>query len=206
PVCPPSPMAVLSQILSTGQMPSPFVVQCAIAEAELLGRYDLSDTRTQQYGIPALQQQGGGGDVAPPAPTSSAPSAPPAPDSVPPSADTTTAPPQNDAGPMPDVPSPISGVADGAWSQFLGRLVREAPGFETQKHVGRYRHHKARLSEVGFDATVLAGDPGLQDLALSTDVADCFRHLHASGTLDQVVNQPITMPDQPGNVPASLSG
>jgi len=221
PRCPPSPMAVLSEMIAMGRQPPAFVVECAIAEAELLRRYDVAYALTQRFVLPAMRGGDGGGaldgvpsgdggdDSAESAPADASasaqgPSLPAAPD--PQGNPAGAGPADSDPGPAPDVPSPISGVPDGAWSQMLGRLVRESPSFVTQKHLGRYRHHKTRLAEVGFDVTVLAGDPGLQDLAMSTDLADCFRHLHASGSLDECVGRAITMPGQAGEVPATLSG
>jgi hypothetical protein len=185
PACPPSPMAVLTSILANGQDVPPFVVECAIAEAEIAQRYDVAYALTQRYVIPALQ-----------APALPAPA---------PVLATDPAPVAEPAVTSPDVDSPIVGVSDAVWSHFLGRLVREAPDFGTAKHVGRYRHHRARASEVGFKAG-LDGDPAMQDVAMSADLADCFGHLRESGSLDACVGAEITIPDQPGAVPATLSG
>jgi hypothetical protein len=203
PGCPPSPMAVLSEMVAAGQEPPQFVVRCAIAEAELGGHYELAYTLTQRYVLPALES-GAPDQAQAPIDAESQPM-----DQGEESAPEDVAPmpaPTGDAGPAPEVPSPISGVADGAWSSMLGRLVREPSAFASPKHIGRYRHHRTRLAEVGFDPMVVGGDPGLQDLAMSTDLADCFRHLHASGSLDACVGAAVTLPGKPGQVAATLSG
>jgi hypothetical protein len=214
PQCPPSPMAMLNGLLAAQQEPPPFVVQCAIAEAELSGRYDVAYALTQQYVIPALAQQGGGTPAVPPA----APAPSQAPAAVPsPMVDAAPAPDQGDAeqgggptgpdvGPPPAVPSPISGVSDAQWSHVLGALVRESPTLASPKHVGRYRHNAARIAALGLEPNLLAGSPELQDMAMSTDLADCFGHLHRSGSLDAYVGKAIVVPGCEGQVPASLSG
>ncbi len=51
---PPSPIAVLSDFVRAGAEPPPMVVQCAIAQAELMGRPDLALVLTRRYVIPAL--------------------------------------------------------------------------------------------------------------------------------------------------------
>ena len=184
----------------------PFVIQCAIAEAELSGQYEVAYALTQRYVIPTLQQ-GGSPDPEPvPAPDPSSADAMadaladsgtgsgPGPGSGQPD------------GPAPDADSPIQGVPKAAWCQMLGGLAREPVAFATAKHVGRYRQQKARLAEVGFDPSIVSGDPRMQDLAISHDLADCYRHLQASGTLDQYVGRAITLPGQPGAMTLTLSG
>lgn len=202
PACPPTPIATMTALLEQGKPVPPFVVQCAIAEAELSGQYELAYALTQQYVIPGLQD--GGAQAPTLAPSAQAPQA--MPQAMPEVDDQAQAAPASDYGPMPDVPSPVSGVPDAAWSEMLARLVREPPTMETPKHVGRYRHHKTRLAEVGFDPSIMRGDPHLQDTAMSTDLADCVRHLSASGTLDSAVGRAIAVPGQPTPAPATLSG
>ena len=43
--------------------------------------------------------------------------------------------------------SPIPGVSDPAWRDFVARLSRESPQFSSSRHVGQYRHRRERLAE-----------------------------------------------------------
>jgi hypothetical protein len=210
PACPPSPMAVMTQILQAGQAPPPFVVQCAIAEAELAGRYDVAYALTQQYVIPGLQQQqiGPGGGAAAGTGTGTGSGSAAAADGIAAVTDAPQTAPAElpaDFGPQPLVTSPVPGVPDAAWSDMLGRLVRERPDLETAKHVGRYRHHKARAQEVGFDPRALSSNARVQDVAMSTDLADCYGHLARSGSIEAYVGRSIAIPGK-GSAGATLSG
>jgi hypothetical protein len=42
--------------------------------------------------------------------------------------------------------SPIQGIGDGAWRDFVLRLERESPQFASSKHVGQYRQRRERLA------------------------------------------------------------
>jgi len=201
--CPPSPMAVMSELLARGEPVPPFVVQCAIAEAELAGQYEVAYRLQQEYVIPALAQQGGGDSADltdPPAGAVDESEAAPAGEGQSQPA------PNGTDGPAPDADSPIQGVPRTSWCHFLSALAREPVAFATPKHVGRYRQQRARLAEVGFDPAIVEGDPAMQDLAMTTDLADCFRHLHASGSLDACVGRAITLPGHSGKMSLTLSG
>lgn len=207
----PSPIAVLCVFLRGGHTPPPIVIQCAIAEAQLLGRHDLARELTWKFvspqsGAPIYAHMSGAPEMqhaeAPPdfaafaqyqAPFESAPVAPqgePLPQTVPPMS----------------VPSPIPGVPDDAWSTFCGQLERESPSFQSQRHVGRYRHRKDRLAEIGMDPDSIVGSPDAQDQALAADLLDAHKHLTASGILRQHVGRPISIPDVDGTIPLTLSG
>lgn len=51
----PSPLVVFNQIISTGQVPPPQVILCAIAEAETLGQMGLAHQIFQTYVLPVVQ-------------------------------------------------------------------------------------------------------------------------------------------------------
>lgn len=201
---PPSPIAVLSDFVRANAAPPAIVVQCAIAQAELMGRSDLALALTREYVIPALARgrgglQGGGGE----GDGEPAPAAQPSQAQIP--SPMTPASPPAAAGPPVYTSSPIRGVPDAAWQAFCGALVRESPDFDGPRHIGRYRHRKDRLAEIGFDPAAVAGAPHVQDDAFAADVADSFRHLLESGTLDQVIGQSVPVPEV-GKVPITLSG
>src|SRR5277367_5061440 len=197
----PSPIVVLCAHLRADCEPPPFVVHCAITEARRAGRPDLADIFGQLLEPGATTS---GGAHASRAVASSA--APQQPSVAQPGDDQTIEMPpvlapspaplafemqggQGDAGPQVSVPvqpavavsSPISGISDDAWSHFCGQLVRESPGFISQRNVGRYRHRKDRLAQIGFDPDSIVGSTDAQDAAWNADLADAHRHLAASG-------------------------
>ena len=107
--------------------------------------------------------------------------------------------------PTTSAPSPIQGVPDHAWAHFCGQLVREAPTFASQRNVGRYRHRKDRVAQVGFDPDAIVGSIEAQDAALAADLADAYHHMASSG-MTKHVGRPISIPDVDGLIPATLSG
>lgn len=254
----PSPIAVLCVFLRSNRRPPPIVIQCAIAEAQLIGRDDLAYNLMRTFGddlrptgpraLPtgsptkaAAQAQDNAGDAVAAAFTQEAPMDPPrtfdlsdlslpgddvVEESLPVSRDQDGRPSGSlieagllalgemaRAGASEDlaparaaVPSPIPGVDGAAWSKFAAQLVRESPAFNSQRNVGRYRHRKDRLAEVGFDPDSIVNSSDAQDAAFNADLADAYRHLVASGTLGKVIGRPIAIPDVEGTVAATLSG
>jgi hypothetical protein len=200
----PSPIAVLSDFVRANVQPPPIVVQCAIAEAEMLGRADLALELTRAYVIPALAAGGGPGPDPVPGPDPDQGGGENGANVQTPGAGPGTGP---GTGSLPSVAtrSPIAGVPDPAWQHFCGLLVRESPDFDGPRHVGRYHHRKDRLAEIGFDPSILAGAAEIQDDAFAADVADSFRHLVKSGTLEQVVGREVPVPEV-GKVQITLSG
>ena len=63
-----SPIFVLDEMLRAGQQPPPMVIQCAIAEAEMLGQYELASDIIHRFVAPLVQEHAGarGGGQAPP--------------------------------------------------------------------------------------------------------------------------------------------
>jgi len=179
-----SPLAVMCECLRAGKLPPPFVLQCAIAQARSIGRSDLAQQIEQKFFAPPMQQ--------PARPTPAAWFARALP--VTPIAAPNVAPASAPA-PVVAVASPIPGVASGAYAEFARRLEREAPTFQSQRHVGRYRQNKARLAEIGFDPEILVGAPDAQDAALFADVGDAYQHVIASGMADTLVGRAIVLPD-----------
>lgn len=239
----PSPIAVLCVFLRGNHRPPPIVIQCAIAEAQLIGRDDLACNLMRTFGddlpgprVPvtgppgaaaqwqAAQTQDSANNEVAAAFTQEAAMEPPrtfdlsdlslpgddvTQESVPvmPAMPAVPAASQAMAVEMPaSIACPIPGVDDAAWARFAGQLVREAPTFNSQRNVGRYRHRKDRLAEVGFDPESIVNSPDAQDAAFNADLADAYRHLVASGTLGKVVGRPIAIPDVDGTVAATLSG
>lgn len=102
--------------------------------------------------------------------------------------------------------SPLAGVPDGAWRQFVALLAREAPTFSSSRHVGQYRQRRERLAEFGVDPQALHGSVVAQRQALDTDLADAYRHAAAGGVLSEHLGRPIMIPGHEGAEVISLSG
>jgi hypothetical protein len=102
--------------------------------------------------------------------------------------------------------SPIPGVPDPAWRDFVVLLARESPQFSSSRHVGQYRQRRERLAELGIDPTAITGSAQAQRRALDTDLADAHRHGVASELFAQHLGRPITPPGCESAVTITLSG
>ena len=69
--------------------------------------------------------------------------------------------------------SPLYNVSDDEWSEFVSTLASEDVSFRDSNHVGRFRHHRNRLQELGIDPDSLTTEQAQYD-ALSTDVQDAM--------------------------------
>lgn len=102
--------------------------------------------------------------------------------------------------------SPLGGVSDEAWRQFVMRLERESPQFNSSRHVGQYRQRRERLAELGIDPRAIHGSAAAQRAALDADLADAHRHAAEGGVLADHLGRPITVPGREGSEPITLSG
>lgn len=260
----PGPIAVLGEMLRLGQVPSPRVILCAVAEAEAHGRRDIvhgivqschrslaRSPRDPRYFLPPPQPSRG--TCSPraladrPLPQLAAPTPPhvitkraATQDEVlailhtdpkafieimatgrPALIDVTsdaqgaspvTAPLQ----PPPPPPlkreehhvpgSPLGGVPDDAWRDFVGRLEREAPQFESSRHVGQYRQRRERLVELGIDPNAIAGSADRQRAALDADLSDAHAHAKNGDLLAEHLGREITLPGEDAPTKITLSG
>lgn len=103
------------------------------------------------------------------------------------------------------LPSPIEGISDEAWRQFVRRLEREPLAYASARHVGRYRQRRDRLAELGIDPRAL-GSAEAQRAAIDTDLADAHHHAAAAGLVAEHLGHPIALPGQEGSTPLTLSG
>jgi hypothetical protein len=102
--------------------------------------------------------------------------------------------------------SPLPGVSDDAWRQFVALLAREAPTFSSSRHVGQYRQRRERLAEFGVDPYTIQGSAVAQRQALDTDLTDAHHHAAAGGVLAKHLGRPIVIPGHEGTEAISLSG
>lgn len=102
--------------------------------------------------------------------------------------------------------SPIPGVSDAAWRDFVVRLSRESPQFSSSRHVGQYRQRRDRLAELGIDPAAIAGSAQAQRAALDSDLADAYRHGVAGEVFSQHLGRPITLPGRDRTETITLSG
>jgi len=101
--------------------------------------------------------------------------------------------------------SPIAGVSDDAWRQFVICLAREAPTFSSSRHVGQFRQRRERLAELGIDPNSILGSAQAQRAALDADLVDACHHA-AEGGLLRHLGKPIAVPGGDGAQSLTLSG
>jgi len=101
--------------------------------------------------------------------------------------------------------SPLGSVPDGAWREFVTRLERETPMFNSSRHVGQYRQRRERLVELGIDPGAIHGSAAAQRAALDADLADAYGHAAAGGLLAHL-GRAITVPGHDGSAKVTLSG
>jgi hypothetical protein len=152
----------------------------------------------------------------PPLPSPMAPPMPPSvtPMSQPPGLPPETVAQMQDAAGMPEAAdrarslapgSPISSVPDASWRDFVVLLEREAPTFNSSRHVGQYRQRRERLAELGIDPRAIHGSPPAQRSALDADLADAHGHAAAGGLFEHL-GRAITVPGHEGAETITLSG
>lgn len=72
--------------------------------------------------------------------------------------------------------SPIYGVSNDEWTDFVGKLKTQEPSYRSERHIGAYHHNTNRLNELGIDPGSLA-DEASQYGALEADFKDTLsRH------------------------------
>jgi len=101
--------------------------------------------------------------------------------------------------------SPIPNVPDAAWRDFVVRLEREAPTFDSSRHVGQYRQRRERLADLGIDPRSIHGSAPAQRSALDADLADAHGHAAAGGLLEHL-GRAITVPGHDQAETITLSG
>lgn len=109
------------------------------------------------------------------------------------------------ADPLRSPGSPLAGVHDDAWRQFVSRLEREPSTFISSRHVGQYRQRRERLETLGIDPAALLGSSGAQRMALDADLTDAYGHASAGG-LTEHLGRPILVPGHEAAQALSLSG
>lgn len=102
--------------------------------------------------------------------------------------------------------SPIRGVPDHAWREFVMRLERESPHYTSARHVGQYRQRRERLAELGIDPRAIHGSAAAQRGALDRDLADAYHHAAEGGILGEHLRRAVTAPGLDGPTAITLSG
>lgn len=102
--------------------------------------------------------------------------------------------------------SPIHGVSDDAWRQFVRHLERESPDFNSSRHIGQYRQRRERLAELGIDPSSIQNSPSSQRAALDADLADAHQHAIAGGVVADHLGRPIMLPGHDAPAQITLSG
>lgn len=108
--------------------------------------------------------------------------------------------------PMDPVPgSPLAGVSDDTWLDFVSRLSREDPTFDSSRHIGQYRQRRDRLTELGIDPVSICGSSSAQRAALDADLMDAHGHAAAGGLLEYL-DRPVVVPGREHPEKITLSG
>jgi hypothetical protein len=102
--------------------------------------------------------------------------------------------------------SPLGGIPDDAWREFVTRLEREAPTFSSSRHVGQYRQRRERLAELGIDPTAIHGSAAAQRAALDVDLADAHGHAAAGDLISEHLGRLFALPGRDGAEMVTLSG
>ncbi len=102
--------------------------------------------------------------------------------------------------------SPLGGVPDDAWREFVARLARESPLFASSRHVGQYRQRRERLAELGIDPSAIGGSAAAQRTSLDADLADAHHHAAAGGVITEHLGRAIAVPGHEGPETITLSG
>jgi hypothetical protein len=102
--------------------------------------------------------------------------------------------------------SPLGGVSDESWRQFVMLLSRESPQFASSRHVGQFRQRRERLAELGIDPAAIHGSATAQRAALDADLCDAHHHAAAGGVLGQHLGRPIAVPGREAPEKLTLSG
>lgn len=107
---------------------------------------------------------------------------------------------------LPPPSSPIPGVADEAWQQFVSRLAREAATFSSSRHVGQYRQRRERLAEIGVDPEAIVGSDAAQRAAIDADICDALHHATEGGLVAEHIGRRIAVPGSDDLATITLSG
>lgn len=65
--------------------------------------------------------------------------------------------------------SPLDGVTDEEWAEFVGRLRTKPPGFSSDRYVGQFEQNRGRLDSLGLPAP---DSPDLEYASMVKDVED----------------------------------
>ena len=90
--------------------------------------------------------------------------------------------------------SPIAGISDDDWRQFVIRLSREDPTYSSSRHVGQFRQRRERLIELGIDPGSVLGFASAQRVALDRDLADAHKHAIDGDLVADHVGRRIQIP------------
>lgn len=102
--------------------------------------------------------------------------------------------------------SPLVGVPDSAWREFVVRLERESPLFSSSRHVGQYRQRRERLADLGIDPNALRGSAQVQRAALDADLVDAHHHAVEGGLLSEHLGRSVAVPGHEGAATITRSG
>ncbi len=183
-----SALALLQQVIESGRVPDPFLVEDACSEALAFGRVDLaiaiSDAWPSDYETQTTIQ-----DESPPTPESETQVSPPDSSPVPSSGD------------FPRMSSPFKGVTDDAWNDFVDAMRTEVPTFSTEKFVGAFRYRRQRMTDLGV---VIDDNYDHQYDAFKRDMEIQYSQGNAKTLIDKYAGFPLAGDEQTIITPSGI--
>jgi hypothetical protein len=169
----------LSHCLRNGIEPPDRLLECAMYEAVKHGREDIADAIWERFFVENDGQSSGDGEEIKTDETGT----------------------DHDTVTVSGKSSPIEGIDNDSWNQFVNKLATNEPTFATKKHVGKYHQNRDRLAELGFTFEGIP-DEETQYAALSADVADA--HSRSSKLIADYLATVVMVNGQ--ECPVTLSG
>lgn len=160
---------MVAKHLRLGIMPSEQLVYAAVREAERIGHYQLAEALWNAGERAFLKKQA----------ASQPEEAEPEREQLPESPDED----------VPQIASPLEGVADDEWQDFILAMRDKEPNFENERHVGAFHHAKSRIAKLGVDPSTVKGNEALQVELFQKDLAS--RAEEASDLINAVSGQEI---------------
>lgn len=165
-----SALLLLSQIMASGRTPHPFLVEEACSEAIEKGRIDIAIAISDAW--PSTYDEG-------PQPTEA------------PDGDSPEVPPEESED-SPHMPSPLKGVSEEAWNDFVSAMKTEDPSFSTEKYLGAFRYRKERFAELGVTGTTYDD----QYEAFKRDMVSQYTQGRAKILIDKYAGLPLKGDEQ----------
>jgi len=178
-----SALEELQRVIRSGNQPDEYLVEEACFEAFAYGRSDLAIAICEAW--PSVYEEDSREDATtdgPPSPSDG-------------SDESKDIPPTDSEQPesFPRVPSPLKGINDDAWNDFVDGMRTESVSFSTEKYIGAFRYRKERFVALG-------GGDGYEKQydAFKRDMEAQYTQGRAKALIDKYAGHPL--PGEDGTV------